>query len=95
MKADFFNVFNHTNFLLYNNLDTLNVFPVSTGPNCTSCRSAITGHYIGSDGSVLKIQDLTHGRVSKSLLNPLFAGVGDPATADIPRQIQLAVRFRF
>ena len=95
LKADFFNLLNHTNFLLYNNLDTLNNFPVSTDPNCTSCLSAITGHYIGSNGSVLKIQNLTHGKVSQSVQAPLFNGIGDPATADIPRQIQLALRFRF
>ena len=95
LKADFFNLFNHTNFLLYNNLDTLNTFPISTDPNCTSCLSAVTGRYVGANGTILKIQSLMHGKVSKSVLNPLFAGVGDPATADIPRQIQLALRFIF
>jgi len=95
LKADFFNVFNHTNFLLYNNLDTLNNFGLSTDASCTSCLSAVTGRYIGADGSTLRIQNLMHGKVSKSVQRPLFAGVGDPATADIPRQIQLALRFRF
>ena len=36
LKADFFNVLNRTNFMLYNNLDTLNLMPLSAdaGAGC-------------------------------------------------------------
>jgi hypothetical protein len=95
LKADAFNVLNHTNFLLYNNLDTTNNLPISTNPNCTSCLNAVTGFLVGSGGQILNIHMLQHGRVSPNLQSPIFGGIGDPATADIPRQIQLALRFRF
>lgn len=95
LKVDVFNILNHTNFLLFNNLDTTNALPVSTNPNCHSCLNAITGQFIGSGGQILRIQDLRHGRVSKDLQNPVFGGLGDPLIADIPRQIQLALRLRF
>lgn len=95
LKVDIFNILNQTNFLLFNNLDTLNNFSISADPNCRSCLNAHTGRYIGSDGRVLHIQDLQHGRVSPDVLNPIFAGIGDPAIADIPRTFQIAIRFKF
>jgi hypothetical protein len=95
LKVDVFNIFNHTNFILFNNLDVLDLMPVSADPNCTLCLNAHTGYYIGSNGQPLKLQDLQHGRVSEDLLSPVFNGLGDPLATDIPRQIQLAIKFRF
>jgi len=92
-RADVFNIFNHTNFNANNSNDVLNVLPISV--NCTSCLDAMTGHYIGSDGRVLHLQDLRSGRVSSDLLNPIFGGLGDPAGTDIPRQIQLSVHIKW
>ncbi len=103
-KADFFNVLNHTNFLLFNSNDVLNLLPVGTlpsgaaDPNCTSCLNAFTGQYIGANGAPLTINDLRHGIANgdkRNLLSPNWGGIGDPASADIPRQIQLSVRFRW
>jgi len=62
---------------------------------CTSCINPLTGFYIGSGGEVLHLRDLQHGKVSKDLTNPTFALIGDPASTDIPRQIQLSIRVRF
>jgi hypothetical protein len=76
-------------------LDTLNLFPVSIDPNCRECLNAQTGFYIGSEGQPLKIQDLRHGRVSRDLLNPVFAGLGDPSGTGEPRQIQLVVKIKW
>jgi hypothetical protein len=98
-KADVFNIFNHTLFFLFNGNDVLSLLPPSADPNCTLCLNAHTGRYIGSDGRVLKIQDLQNGRVSRDLLNPIFGaggpGLGDPVGTDLPRTIQLSVRFRW
>jgi Carboxypeptidase regulatory-like domain/TonB dependent receptor len=95
LKADFFNVFNHPNFLLNNGGDVLNALPISTDPNCRSCLNAFTGRFIGSDGRVLHIQDLQSGIVSPDIANPIFAGLGDATTTDLSRTIQLSVRFRW
>jgi hypothetical protein len=112
LRADFFNVFNHTNFLGFNGLDVLTNFAApsltiqdATGnpapnPNfnsrCTSCLNPFTGQFVGAGGQALKIQDLQHGRVSpKTDLYSVFNGLGDPAVADIARQIQLSVHMRW
>jgi hypothetical protein len=56
---------------------------------------------VGSTGQVLRLSDLQHGRVSPDLLNPIFGapgavvGLGDPATADIPRTFQLSFNVKF
>jgi len=100
-KVDIFNIFNHTNFLLNNGNDTLNLLPLGVDANgvaiknCRTCLDPYTGHYIGSDGRVLHLQDLQSGRVSKDLQNPIFGGLGDPSSTDSARTIQLSVRFRF
>jgi hypothetical protein len=95
LRADFFNLFNHPNFIGFNGVDTLNALPLSKNPNCRSCLNAQTGFYIGSSGQRLKLQDLRHGRVSRDLQKPVFAGLGDP-TADVgPRQIQLVIRIHW
>jgi hypothetical protein len=111
LRADFFNIFNHANFQLFNANDVLNVLTIpslttadpvtgATVPNpnfanCTTCINPMTGQYIGSAGQALRINDLKHGKVSKSLLDPKFGLIGDPSSTDIPRQIQLAIRVRF
>jgi hypothetical protein len=50
---------------------------------------------IGSSGQVLHIQDLQHGRVSPNLLQPVFGGLGDPASTDVARTFQLSFHVRF
>lgn len=99
-KADIFNIFNHPLFLLFNTNDVLSLMAPSTDPNCRGCLNAFTGRYIGTDGRVLKIQDLQNGRVSRDIQNGIFAsaagqGLGDPANTDITRTVQLSVRFRW
>jgi hypothetical protein len=104
LRADAFNVFNHTNFQGFNSNDVLAVLGLSvnhtTGepnPNfftCTSCQRP-DGTYVGSSGQTLRLSDLQHGRVSKGLLKPVFGGIGDPATADSPRTLQLSFHIRF
>jgi len=93
-EADIFNIFNHTLFLLFNKDDALSLMAPSTDPNCRGCLNAFTGRYIGTDGRVLKIQDLQNGRVRRDIQNVLFAsaagqGLGDPANTDITRTVQL------
>jgi hypothetical protein len=103
LRADMFNVFNHTNFQFFNANDVLDVLllpdPASTTAaqfqNCTSCINPLTGQYIGATGAALKLSDLQHGRVSSNLLSPAFGGIGDPAGSDIPRQIQFSIRVKF
>jgi len=95
LKLDLINAFNHALFTQFNGNDTLNALAVSTDPNCRSCLSAISGHFIGSGGQVLKLQDLQHGRLDSSIANPTFNGVGNPAATDVARIMQLSVRFKF
>jgi hypothetical protein len=100
LKADFFNVFNHSNFQsnISNDATSVLSLPSVTSPtffNCTNCINPMTGNYIGSNGQALTLANMQSGRVSTDLANPVFGGIGDPATTDIPRTIQLAVRFRF
>jgi len=104
-KADFFNIFNHPLFLLFNTNDVLSLMAPSLDPNCRGCLNVFTGRYIGADGRALKIQDLQHGRVSRDIQNGIFAtlnpggnrgqGIGDPAATDISRTVQLSVRFKW
>jgi len=99
LKADIFNIFNHPLFLLFNTNDVLSLMAPSADPNCRVCLNAHTGQYVGLDGRILKIQDLQSGRVSRDVLTPIFGpslqGLGDPAGTDLPRTIQLSVRFRW
>jgi len=100
-KVDFFNILNQTNFLLFNGNDVLNALSPglkvdgTADPNCRSCLNAFTGQYIGANGQPLKIQDLRHGRVDKDIQTPNWAGIGDPTGVDLPRTVQLSVRFRW
>jgi hypothetical protein len=72
---------------------------------CTGCLRP-TGQYVGLNGQVLTVQNMLQGRTSADLLHPNFipaslagslflGGVGDPASADLPRTFQLAFRVRF
>jgi hypothetical protein len=103
LRADAFNVLNHANFQSYNSNDVLNALGFSASgsgvPNpdfftCTSCVRP-NGTLVGSNGQVLHLADLQHGRVSPNLLSPVFGGLGDPATADIARTFQLSFHIRF
>jgi hypothetical protein len=91
LKADVFNIFNHSLFLLFNTNDVLALMAPSTDPNCRVCLNAFTGRYIGADGQTLKIQDLQSGHAPKGI----FGGLGDPAGTDISRTVQLSARFRW
>lgn len=100
LVGEFFNIFNHPNFQGFNTNDVVAALAVAQPgdpnfANCTSCINPFTGQYIGASGQVLHIQDLQHGKISRNLLNPVFGGLGDPATTELPRQIQLSFRVRF
>lgn len=105
LRADFFNVFNRTNFLGFNGFDALSNFsmPLPGSANfsssCTSCLNPFTGQFVGANGQVLRIQDLQKGRVSSKAAvatgNYVFNGLGDPTVADIARQIQVSVHVRW
>jgi hypothetical protein len=95
---------NHTNFQGFNRNDVLAVQGLSVNqtagepnPNfftCTSCQRP-DGTYMGSSGQTLRLRELQHGNVGKDLLNAVFGGIGDPATADIPRTLQPSFHIRF
>jgi hypothetical protein len=104
LRADAFNIFNHTNFEGFNSNDVLAVLRLSlnsiTGApqsDFFTCRSCMRpdGTYVGRGGQVLHLSDLQHGRASKNLLNPVFGGIGDPAFTDSPRTLQLSFHVRF
>jgi len=103
LRADLFNFANHTNFWLFNNADVLsNLGPCGTvsggvftpTPGCPGGAGldVTSGKYYGSNGQVLTLKSLQHGRVSTDLTNPIFNGLGDPGGADIPRQAQFSVK---
>ncbi len=95
LKMDVFNVFNHTNFLLYNGADAVGgILPF--GPaGCTSCVEETTGRIIGVDGRALNISNLHGGPADKDFNRPNWGGIGNPTQVDTPRTIQLAIRFRW
>jgi hypothetical protein len=101
LRADFFNLLNHTNFLLFNANDVLHVLSVpqpgtANFVNCTLCLDPFTGQYHGANGQPIKLADLQRGRVSpKTALGSVFGGLGDPAVADIARQMQLSIHVRW
>ncbi len=57
------------------------------------------GTLVGSNGQVLHLADVQHGKLSPDLLNPLFgafgASIGDPALDASPRQFQFSFHVRF
>ncbi|HJT53050.1 MAG TPA: TonB-dependent receptor [Candidatus Angelobacter sp.] len=94
LRFDAFNVLNHSNWNSFNSNDVLTALPLSTDPNCTSCLR-LNGTFAGANGQTLRISDLRKGKVSSNFANPLFAGLGDPGGADIPRTLQLSFHVRF
>lgn len=101
LRADFFNLLNHTNFLLFDANDVLHVLSVpqpgtANFVNCTLCLDPFTGQYHGANGQPIRLAELQHGRVSpKNALGSVFGGLGDPAVADIARQMQLSIHVRW
>jgi Carboxypeptidase regulatory-like domain/TonB dependent receptor len=101
LRADFFNIFNHTNFLLFNANDVLDLLSVSQPGSanfttCTLCLDPFSGQYHGADGQPIKLAQLQRGRVSpKTALGSVFGGLGDPAVTDVARQMQLSLHVRW
>jgi hypothetical protein len=101
LRADFFNIFNHTNFLLFNANDVLDLLSVpqpgsANFVNCTLCLDPFTGQYHGADGHPIRLAQLQQGRVSpKTALGSVFGGLGDPAVTDVARQMQLSIHVRW
>jgi hypothetical protein len=106
--ADFFNILNHTNFTGFNGNNSLNILPLGSAPGggCAGsdlstggCIDQRTGFIIGRNGQALNINNLRGGPSSSNFLEPNWgdslAGIGNPVSADIPRQIQLSVRVRW
>jgi hypothetical protein len=106
-RFDAFNVLNHANWQGFNGNDTTNAMTASVSHpgkanaavnsdffTCTSCMRP-SGIFVGSNGQTLHLSDLQKGKISSQLLNPIFAGLGDPASADIPRTLQLSFHVRF
>ena len=111
LRADLFNFANHTNFWLFNGADILSgltpcgaTWPAvsSHRPLAAQCAGTAgldvtTGHYFGSNGQVLTLADLKHGRVSYQP-EPTARSSTDSATragADIPRQAQFSIHVNF
>ena len=108
LRVDAFNILNTSNFLSYNTNDVLTAMSFSfakdaagniTGPaanffSCTTCQRP-NGTFIGSGGQTLRLTDLTSGKISSNLLRPVFNFLGDPASVDGPRRLQLSFHVRF
>ena len=108
LRFDAFNVFNHSNWTSFNSNDVLTALPLAlatdangniTGPapdffTCTGCQRP-NGTFVGTNGQALHLADLQHGRISKDFLNPIFNGLGDPASTDSVRRLQLSFHARF
>jgi len=104
LRADFFNVFNHPNFWLFNSApnttdmgiptDAVGNVDFAAWQNCTGCLST-SGQYVGNNGQILKFSDLRRGRISRNLLTPTFNGLGDPGGTDLAREMQLSIRVRW
>ncbi|HEX7959613.1 MAG TPA: TonB-dependent receptor, partial [Terriglobales bacterium] len=108
LAADFFNILNHTNFTGYNGNNSLNILPLGSAPagGCAAsdlasggCIDQRTGFIMGRNGQPLQINNLRGGPSSRNFLAPnwgaALAGIGNPVSADIPRQIQLSARIRW
>jgi len=111
LRFDAFNVFNHSNWASFNSNDVLNALGLSVlrdangniiGPapdffTCTGCERP-DGTFLGTNGQVLHLSDLQHGKISSDLTNRIFNGLGDPASVDSgigPRKLQLSFHVRF
>ena len=129
LRADAFNIFNHSNWQGFNGNDTLNALVLSTTPFATlnpgtcpaggppgsplcgsnvpnsdffTCGDPINGGcarpngtLAGSNGKLLTLSMLQHGKVDKDLTNPTFGNIGNPTTDDLQRVFQLSFRVRF
>lgn len=111
LRFDAFNIFNHSNWASFNSNDVLNALGLSVlrdangniiGPapdffTCTGCERP-DGTFLGTNGQVLHLSDLQHGKISSDLTNRIFNGLGDPASVDSgigPRKLQLSFHVRF
>jgi hypothetical protein len=103
LRADAFNIFNHSNWQGFNGNDTLNALALSATAagvpkanffTCTSCVRP-NGTLVGSTGQVLSLSMLQHGKLDKDLTNPTFGNIGNPTTDDLQRVLQLSFRVRF
>jgi hypothetical protein len=95
LQADALNLLNHANYQGFNAFNALSLLQL--GPaGCVSCMRP-NGTYAGSGGQTLHLSDITHGRISSNLLDPVFGGIGDPSTVDnnAGRQFQLSFHVRF
>jgi hypothetical protein len=106
LRADAFNLFNHSNWQGFD-VNSLNTFPFRlfglldpAAPagqgffNCTSCTRP-DGTMVGTNGQVLHIGNIQHGKLDSNLLKGTFGGIGDPFSADIARTFQLSFHARF
>jgi hypothetical protein len=104
LRFDAFNVFNHSNWLGFNSNDVLNTMGLNVGPHLFDCGTTATGAcmrpngtFVGTNGKTLTVADLTQGKISSDLTpgKGIFNGLGDPATDDGPRKLQLSFHVRF
>jgi hypothetical protein len=93
LQADALNIFNHANYQGFNSFNALSLLGLGSS-TCTGCMRP-NGTYVGNNGQTLHLSDITHGRVSSNLLDPVFGGIGDPGTADGSRLFQLGFHVRF
>ncbi|HEY6968821.1 MAG TPA: TonB-dependent receptor [Candidatus Angelobacter sp.] len=111
LRGDAFNVLNHANWQGFNanNITALLGFgslnPLAlAGPtgnifNCTICQRP-NGTLVGGNGQLLNVSNIQSGKFDSSLAFPNWgaapdAGIGDPASTDIPRTFQLSFHVRF
>src|SRR5262249_37064957 len=104
LQADALNLFNHSNWQGFNANDITSLLlqkvDFNTGtplPNFFSCTNCMrpNGTYVGKNGQVLHLSDITKGKISKDLTNPDFGGLGDPSSVDGSRLFQLSFHVRF
>jgi hypothetical protein len=102
IRADAFNVFNHPNWQGFNGNNTTNqlAFSLAGGKpapdffTCTSCMRP-NGTLVGSGGQVMHFADIQQGKIDSNLGSPIWGGIGDPSTTELPRSFQLSFHFRF
>lgn len=111
LRADLFNFANHTNFWLFNGADILSgltpcgmtdksgIFTPAAHCLVGGVQQAgldvTSGKYYGTNGQLLTLAALKHGRVSSNLKAAIFNGLGDPGGTDIPRQAQFSIHVNF
>jgi hypothetical protein len=102
LRADAFNVFNHSNWQGFNGNNDTNQLSFKMNSTFFTCGSPATGAcmrpdgtLVGSNGQVLHLADVQRGNLDKILASPTFGGIGNPTSADIPRTFQLSFHVRF